>query len=450
MLSTNVNNKEINANNPIKNNSNINDSDNNTLSPSVKKDIIQQFHESDSEIFSNIFDKSETIHQTDIFGLNHLNFDNVSIKNSEILKPSQQKKLFVNFKNSHFNFYDERKKPLGSFDVFDILKFFSQHLDKNNEFLSHIGGEKFDNSLMFIKKFIGHPVTSSDKTLIQLWDFNQSYIMGDLELLIQLNNELYKFETNHLYKELNRVQQPARNEIHLMINKLIYTLLNYTLGIISLITSELSNIVGKNKLKEKLMKYSTNIVYRISIFTQNQIKIVLNKNEELSKLTNINLKLKNLLNMRIKKCTKDVNSINQLIKNVKWTNTTHRLPERYPISNATHANHINNASHINHTNHTNYVSHINRNSDYKAKITNSTPYNKSTHINLIKDISGGSYGNYNSIDGKDFITDNVSSPNTSAYSKILTLSSLSSPQKYFTSSDQGDIEDISSDSESSS
>jgi hypothetical protein len=89
-------------------------------------------------------------------------------------------------------------------------------------------------------------------------------------------------------------------------------MLNYTLGIISLISDDIKDDVNKKELKKNLLNYSINIVYRISKFVQEQVGVAINMNEELEKIFLINLKLKNILINKFDNFINDVKSGKEL------------------------------------------------------------------------------------------------------------------------------------------
>ena len=285
----------------------------------IDKEVVKEFHKSESSIFSNFFNNQDIV-VNDKPIINEINnFGNIPIKQTDafIENNKPEPNIYVKYRDNKFTFRDDTNY-LGHFTINNLIKYFSSVYDVNNQFMSNINKTEHNNAIYLIKTFIGSvkydPITKFANII--LLTHNESPLMGDIEMLMYLNKALESFEKNKLYEELNSVSINSsinvRGKIERIIKQTIYIMLNYTLGIISLISDDIKDDVNKKELKKNLLNYSINIVYRISKFVQEQVGVAINMNEELEKIFLINLKLKNILINKFDNFINDVKSGKEL------------------------------------------------------------------------------------------------------------------------------------------
>lgn len=171
---------------------------------------------------------------------------------------------------SKFSFYDNHETYLGSFSVMQIVRHLAHKWDSS--FYSEVELSHITQDL--ISKMIGDvlidPVTQ--KVLIKLKSHLDSPFMGDIEMLVELNNAFYTYETNRMSIDLFKItDEKARHKIKITIKQFIYLLVNHTLKIISHASEIIKNDSTKKQLKEQLMKYSVGLTYRMSKFISEQL-----------------------------------------------------------------------------------------------------------------------------------------------------------------------------------
>jgi hypothetical protein len=161
-----------------------------------------------------------------------------------VINPDDPSTIMVTFNQDTFSFYNNKKSHLGFFTIKQLIKY----IVNDSSYLSEIAT---GTSNVVIETF----VCSHQDNKIKLYDHIASIFMGNLEMLIKLNNSLYQFEKEEEQKNVDK-------KILLKIKAFIFTLLNHTLKIISTISSE-NKANNNTEIKYKLMKYSVNIIYRM-------------------------------------------------------------------------------------------------------------------------------------------------------------------------------------------
>jgi hypothetical protein len=293
----------------------INNDEQNNLECKNLKDIIHSFYDS-SSISPNIFEHSDDPPMTNNpFIDNTFNFANIPPNQYDQFIDNaitDEKKIAVNFHKDKFKFMDiSTNQNIGSFNIDHLIKYVSAYSDKEEQFLMHINKSKYVNSVSLIKNFVCRVEynLSLKLTTVNLIDYTESPFMGDIEMLMIINNSLRSFEKSRLDSELRHVRENYRCDIEQSVKQLIYMFLSYTLGLISIISKSLKNVAGKEDLKKHLMEYTIGIVFRISQFIQTQLKIIAKQNKEIKNSIIINLKLKNLINIKFKNISNRIENI---------------------------------------------------------------------------------------------------------------------------------------------
>jgi hypothetical protein len=185
--------------------------------------------------------------------------------------------------------------------------------DNKGQYRTDINKDEVINTVPIIKKFFCTVNYNRDKdiNIIILRTYYESPFMGDIEMLMKINNYLESYEKNKLEDDLKYVDEKIRPKMRLNVKMLIYKLLNYTLKLISVISSTIKNATDKDDLKQQLLKYSIGLVYRITQYIQDQM-IVINKREmEIKSMLGLNNKLKQLLNLKMDKLLEEIKTIDQ-------------------------------------------------------------------------------------------------------------------------------------------
>jgi hypothetical protein len=217
-----------------------------------------------------------------------------------VINPDDPSTIMVKFDNETFSFYDNKKSHLGSFTIKQLLKY----IVNDDDFLSNTG---MGTSSAIIETFI----CNIQQNKIRIYDHIASIFMGNLEMLIKLNNSLFKYE-KLFEKDINICNKKCL----LKIKAFNFTLLNHTLKIISTISNEYK--MNNVEMKNKLLRYSVGIVYRLinyirERFTTNidNTKII---NDNIEKLTKTRNDLTNHINLLSAAIIQQSQKINILIE----------------------------------------------------------------------------------------------------------------------------------------
>lgn len=258
------------------------------------KDIVESQEKKENLINEKILDKLEKL-EKDKLTNNLPQIVNIGTSQLDDLKD----KLIVKYKNDNFSIYDYKNILIGSFNCQHIIKYISLKMSDN--FLTHV-----DMSLAYdiIYKFISDITIdkSTGKINITIRPYTESPLTGSIEFLINLNNCLYNYDKDILENELVKLESlKLRKQIRLIIKHFIYTLLTHTLKVISSISDEIKDDHSKKELKNQLLKYSSTISYRISIFVKNYLDLHIH---DLSELNENLLKLQNVRSIMTDKLNK--------------------------------------------------------------------------------------------------------------------------------------------------
>jgi hypothetical protein len=234
--------------------------------------------------------------------------------------------IYVGYSDNEqlFMFKNIDNQYIGSFSIPDTIKYFGSVVDPQKQFMKHLNELNYTNSAVIIKQFIGYPTYKElvNYIDIKLHDYDSSPFMGDIEMLVKLNEQLHKFEQLSLSNELQYVDEKYRHKVELTIKKLIYSLLNYTLNLISTMSELIKLDTDKDRLKQELIKYSVGTVYRISQFVQQQLKIVMIKNDQIHKTLTNSMNLRKIVESKLDGyCSISQHGANYHINNLSSTNT---------------------------------------------------------------------------------------------------------------------------------
>ncbi len=246
----------------------------------------------------------------------NINFSNISGNEykSFIANIHDNKKLYVRFENNKFIFSDDSDGNIGEIRIDHLIKYIGSIYDIDNKFLSNIS--EYDNAKILINKFIGK-VTYNDLTKISsvtIYDHLESPFMGDIDMIMYLNNMLSEFEKSRLAHELTFVNTQIRNKIEQIIKQFIYTMLNYTLSIIFIASDSIKNDKNKDDIKQKLLKDSNSIIHKINQFVQSQLGIVMKKSSEIEKMQLLSIKIQNMIMLKYNNLINELKNQNNMLQ----------------------------------------------------------------------------------------------------------------------------------------
>ncbi len=210
-----------------------------------------------------------------------------------------------------FTFYNSNRSILGSFNFKQILKYIGRQIEPS--FYNFVDSGYSEE---LIKSMLGEvlidPITG--KINIMLKSHLESPFMGNLDLLIRLNNCFCNYEHKELLLDIATLHnEKIQYNIKLSIKQFIYLLINHTLKIISIASEEIKNDPIQEQMRQKLLKYSVALTYRISSFMKEHLDNYNNQYkslyEQMQKLANI----KNTINNKINNLEAKINKQNEVI-----------------------------------------------------------------------------------------------------------------------------------------
>lgn len=273
--------------------------------------IADQFHKSEMDIFNVPDDKTV---RSDDYLVKHINFklsdvpDTQQFAKEVQIDKSSDKKIIVNLSGSKFNFYDDSKKHMGSFTVDHLIRFIGEPYDVKKQFMRQINPKDYSDAKELIENFVC--TVSYDPKIgyatINLKSHNDSAFMGDVEMIVKLNKFLQTFVKSKLQDELKFVDQAHRKRIEHIVNQFMYMMLNYTMGLIEIVSSEIKDNPNKKGLALELVKYSIGTMYRISKFVQEQLVMVVGNNKDIEKLMLMSVKMRSIMDVKLTKLLEQV------------------------------------------------------------------------------------------------------------------------------------------------
>jgi len=238
---------------------------------------------------------------------NNIN-SNIEIKKDELYN------FQVSYIDNCFSI-NEEGKFLGCIKAAEIIKYFTHIFNKDNQFLQNIT----DSNYPLIKRLIGEIPENSYSIILK--DYTMSPFMGDLGTLIKLNDNILSFERNDLYNELKYVNRKNADKIRNSFYKFLIRMIEYTLRLISHVSELIiDNSTKTQKLKQNMIVYSTKLMYKLSQYTEMQIKLILDKNIKISKNIETSKKLRELIGKKLDKYMFLLEDKNNIEKNKNLIN----------------------------------------------------------------------------------------------------------------------------------
>lgn len=213
--------------------------------------------------------------------------------------------MLVKYKKE-FTFFDKNKSQIGTFSVYNLIKYIVKDLESKN-FLPDD-----DKNFPAIEGYI----CRIEKNKITLKNHNESPFMGDLEMLIILNNELLSFEKRRLQAELLKVDIGNRPSIEIQVKKFIFMLLNYTLQIIAVVSDKIKDDPERRELRYRILKYTVSIMFRITQYINGQIEGINKRTVELTSAFDKCMQMRQSVNIKMEELTRLVRSQKEHIDNL--------------------------------------------------------------------------------------------------------------------------------------
>lgn len=225
-------------------------------------------------------------------------------------------KILVNYEDNNgdprFVFFDNKNLLLGSFSISQLIKFLSSPYIKSSEGIEDISFELIRNLIFDI-----HIDKDTSNVEMRFKPYMDSPFTGNLEMLLKLSGGMKDYE-NNMENELLKIDNlNTRKKVKLIVKQFNYCLLNHMLRVIHSISEQIKNDSDKNELKDKLLKYSLGINYRIGSYIRNQLDNQIEQNKKIGEnmisLLDVKKKIINKLDTLENIISKQNNKIDELI-----------------------------------------------------------------------------------------------------------------------------------------
>jgi hypothetical protein len=163
-------------------------------------------------------------------------------------------------KENQFIFFNESKILLGSFTIHQLLKYVIGDISK--KFLKTT---EYTSATDIIEKYI----CTVTNTQIKLLNHLESPFMGNIDMLIKLQNALNSFDLKIELEKEDDIN--IQNTIKEKLNYFVYLFLNHTLKLIVNISDMIKNDDSKKTLKDSLLKYTIYIINKINHYIKDSI-----------------------------------------------------------------------------------------------------------------------------------------------------------------------------------
>ena len=217
----------------------------------------------------------------------------------------------TDFTNKIITFYDSNKNLLGSFNIYEFIKFITSNI--SNNFLITVSSK---TAKPLIEKYICNVSFTENvkKYNINMLNWLDSPFMGNIDTLVKLYLLINTFEKQELPYELTKLNEQERINVSDIYNNLLYNLISHILKVISMLNGKL---IDSSKIKAELLQYSISMVHRLSRIIKNDLE---------KKHSNIEILKQNLEHIKSEKRTmntrltqlenKNINSISSNNSNI--------------------------------------------------------------------------------------------------------------------------------------
>lgn len=243
--------------------------------------------------------KSQTSKQDINPLLDTMHIKKIDTYDNLILNIPSQDRVIINFdkKNDIFTIYDDRNVIIGSFGIGDIL----QYLHNKNSSISH---NLIDKLIFYVDK----------NNEIHIRSPTDSPFVGDLDLLMKLNNGISNYEKYHLDNDITKHDTTTKKKIKILYQNLTCSLSHHILKIISIISNEIKSDDSKKELKDKMLRYSVSLTYRLGSLIKKQIDANIEKVEMISESISKMLEIKEKMINSIRELDDKISLQNEILK----------------------------------------------------------------------------------------------------------------------------------------
>ncbi len=298
----------------------------NNWSQSERSNLLQKNHEKNNDnIIKSFHGQFNNIGQNKIpvqFNESSNKSNEHNLKNDDLIKPKEflkkeipqninnENKTMISFskKLKKITIYDENNNIVGYFTIWHIIKYLANIYDSDRQFMTNIDLSVYKKAKELIKTFIFKIdyCKKNKRSDIIIHDYINSGIMGDIGLLIELNDLLYEYQENELYNDLSHVSDNNKIKIEQNIKKFIYLLLVYTLKLCVIISDKIKNTPDYNEMKSIISTYAIICSNRINLFVQEQLSVIYVLDKEIKKAYDTNMDIKNILKKKLESITKEI------------------------------------------------------------------------------------------------------------------------------------------------
>lgn len=227
----------------------------------------------------------------------------ISSQKCDVKKPNCEK-IMVDTKKKKFKIYDsDLEQNKGNFSIYDLVKYLAEPFNNDNKFLPEYGSEK---SKKIIMENILIVIKDKQSYNIEIKDFTQSGFMGDLGLVIKLNQMLINYENKEMDNDLEK--NVNKEKIQQIIKKGIISIENYTLELINIILNKNCSIIS-NDLRINLINYSTILMKRINCYTLEKITKINEQSVKIKELIKENDKMNDKIKENLESILQKINEL---------------------------------------------------------------------------------------------------------------------------------------------
>jgi len=181
-----------------------------------------------------------------------------------------QDNIDVRFISKTFQFYDRTNRLIGGFTIKDLIQFIIGSKIFNN--LNH------SDANIVIEQYV---LTRENKCHFK--SHTNSSFMGNIGLLIILNNEYSKYIENNFKTELALFNEEIQNKIEFVVNRRLYELSDYTLSLFDIVLEEIKKDPKKTSVVFNLHTYSIKILHQMNECLYNEMKMLSKKYHKIKK-----------------------------------------------------------------------------------------------------------------------------------------------------------------------
>ncbi len=296
----------------------------NNWSQSERSNLLQKtFKKNNDDIIKSFHGQFNNIGQNKIPAQFNESSNEHKLKSNDVPKEFLKKEIPQNINNGNnenktmisfskklkkITIYDENNNVVGYFTIWHIIKYLANIYDSDRQFMTDIDLPIFKKAKELIKIFIFKIdyCKKNKRSDIIIHDYVNSGIMGDIGLLIELNNLLYEYQEKELYNDLSNVNDNNKIKIEQNIKKFIYLLLVYTLKLCVIISDKIKNTENYNEMKSIISTYAVICSNRINLFVQEQLSVIYVLDKEIKKAYDTNMNIKNILKKKLETITKEI------------------------------------------------------------------------------------------------------------------------------------------------